>query len=433
MSGTIDGRSIGELIDAVPWGRLAHAYDFALDAPAMLRSQIGSVDVDDDFEDWLVTSMVHQGTPHSATAPTLWLMRRIVDANPGHPALGPCLAALAACATAIGRFGTQSGDECATGESAPALYTSPKGDPSWASAMPPGYVAPPKADGKVNRDYFLACVPDLDTLRFCVGDWQETIIRSLEDQLELDDALFAAAAFMTLWAASPVADALTTLVRDASVAEHHRAGALFALSRAGHDTTDLVAAGERAMRFAIALGQPDRAGNVEVLVDALRDLSWLSATFPLGLPGAEPWLIAAVISAVLERTDVGSAPDSVVDALVSVLARPSGPFGATDEWGPVLEWAFPDRVQRGVVQPVPLPASLSGLHVRLLTALVGNDKVWTPTSGNDKLALGRVGLPHDRTAVANLLSRHDPRRRSRRIGSLVAKLMASLRRAARGK
>jgi hypothetical protein len=69
----------------------------------------------------------------------------------------------------------------------------------------------------------------------------------------------------------------------------------------------------------------------------------------------------------------------------------------------MLAWAFPDRVQKGVVQPVPLPESLTPIQEQLLTALVGNDKVWTPRSGNDSLALKRVGLPHDRTDVASLL------------------------------
>ena len=32
-------RSIDELIDSVPWGRLTHAYDFALDAPVMLHAR----------------------------------------------------------------------------------------------------------------------------------------------------------------------------------------------------------------------------------------------------------------------------------------------------------------------------------------------------------------------------------------------------------
>ena len=404
MDGAGD-RAIDELIDSVPWGRLTHAYDFALDAPALLHSQVGTTKPDPAFDDWLFSAVIHQGTPYSATAPTLWLLRRIVDAQPGHPALGLCLSAVAVCATAIGWAEARAPDAAETGDdgpSPPAPYRNADGEPLWASAMPPGYATPPKVDGEVHDDYFEAAVADIDTLRACVADWEPTIVRCLTERSHLDDAVEAGAAAVQLWPEGPVADALTALVVDTTVVLHHRAGALYALSRAGLDVADL-AGGERALRFALALGQPSRPGSVDELVDALRDLSWLTNAFPQGLPGAEPWLIPAVVVAVLDHTPVDRASAQVVDALAGVAARPSGPFGATYEWGPMLAWAFADRVQEGVVEPMPLPESLTTTQARLLTALVGNDKVWNPKSGNDSLALKRVGLPHDRTAVTSLL------------------------------
>jgi hypothetical protein len=92
-----DSRSIDELIDAVPWRRLTLAYDFALDAPVWLRAQMGTAELGPEFENWMFSSVTHQGTPYSGTAPTLWLMRRIVEAHPGHPALGPCLRSCRVC------------------------------------------------------------------------------------------------------------------------------------------------------------------------------------------------------------------------------------------------------------------------------------------------------------------------------------------------
>lgn len=403
MDGPHD-RSIDQLIDAVPWGRLTHAYDFALDAPALLHSQVGATEFDPAFDDWLFSAITHQGTPYSATAPTLWLLRRIVDAQPGHPALELCLSAVAVCATAIA-WADDYAPDADRGDDRPpaALYRSPDGDPLWASAMPPGYATPAKTDDKVHDDYFKASIAHIDTLKASVADWHPTIVRCLRERSHLDAAVEAGAAVVQLSPDGPVADALTALVIDTTVANHQRAGALYALARAELDIANLARGGERALRFALALGQPTRPGSIDELVDALRDLPWLTREFPRGLPGAEPWLIPAVVTAILDQTPVDHASAEVVEALAGVAARPSGPFGATYEWGPMLEWAFPDRVQNGVVQPVPLPESLTPVQVRLIAALVGNDNVWTPKSGNDSLALKRVGLPHDRTAVASLV------------------------------
>lgn len=411
-----DERSIDELIDSVPWGRLTHAYDFALDAPVMLHAQVDATELDPAFDDWLFSAVTHQGTTYSATAPVLWLLRRIVTASAEHPALGLCLSAVAICADAIGWIDKPAQNLSGShGDDGPtrALYRNPEGDPPWASVMPPGYRTKAKIDGRVHDDYFEASFADVDTLRVCVADWHPTIVRCLIERDLLDSAVEAAAAAVQLWRTGPVADALTALVRDESVAELHRAGALYALSRAGRDVGELAGTGERGLQFAFALGQPDAEGNLETLVDALGDLPWLSRSFPHGLPGAEPWLIPAVVAAVLDQAPVHGASDRVVDALVGVAARPSGPFGATYEWGPVLAWAFPDRVQKGVVQPVPPPESLTPTQERLLVALVGNDKVWEPRSGNDSLALKRVGLPHDRAAVASLLQPSATQTRSR--------------------
>jgi hypothetical protein len=275
--------------------------------------------------------------------------------------------------------------------------------------LAPDYEAPPKIDGTVPDDYFVAAPAHVDTLRASVADWHATIARCLLGRSQLDDAVQAGSAVVRLWPDGPVAEALVSLVSDDTVAKSYRAGALYALSRADSDATDLAGPDDRALRFAVAFGQPERGDHLEVLVDALGDLSWLSKTFPHGLPGAEPWLIAALVVAILDQTPVTEASPSLVDALVGVLARPSGPLGATYEWGPVLAWAFHDRVQEGVVRPVPPPETLTRLQARLLVALVSNDKVWSPKSGNDSLALARVGLPHDRAAVASLVPMTPPK------------------------
>jgi hypothetical protein len=125
-----DDRSIDELIDSVPWGRLTDAYDFALEAPVMLHAQVDATELDPAFDDWLFSAVTHQGTPYSATAPVLWLLRRIVTASAGHPALGLCLSAVAICADAIGWVDKQAQAlSDSNGDDGPprALYRNPEG------------------------------------------------------------------------------------------------------------------------------------------------------------------------------------------------------------------------------------------------------------------------------------------------------------------
>ncbi len=415
---TPDHRSIDQLIEAVPWGRLTFAYGFALDAPAMLHGQVNATDYDSAFEDWMFSAVIHQGTPYSGTAPTLWLLRRIVDERPDHPALRICLSAVAECATALSFVSNKEAGSGGGTPAAPALHRSMGGDPLWASVMPPGYVPPPKtynwvSGGPYKDDYFKAAIADVETLKDCVADWQPVVARCLNDRVEIDSALQAGTAVVRLWPHGQVVGALAAVANDPTITEQHRAAAVFGLSRSGCNVTGLVASGDRAAQFAMALGESEKAGHLEVLIHELEDLPWLLATFPQGLPGAEPWMIAAVVAAVLKQTTAGNAGELLVNALVAVLSRPSGPLGATYEWGPVLVWAFPDRVQTGVVKDVPLPESLTPLQARLVAALIGNDKVWAPKSGNDSLALRRVGLPHDRATLAKLVEGTNPESKSR--------------------
>jgi hypothetical protein len=117
---TDPGDALGGLIATVPWSRLAHAYDVALDAPTWLGAlatgvAAGTPEGLEDFADWLLYSVVHQGTPYSATAPVLWISRRILGDGSRHPALAWCMLAVADSARAlrlsVEREGDGSSDE----------------------------------------------------------------------------------------------------------------------------------------------------------------------------------------------------------------------------------------------------------------------------------------------------------------------------------
>jgi hypothetical protein len=397
--------SLAELVDAVPWARLAHAYDVALDAPTHLRSLVASVaaqrPADETFEEWLSYSVVHQGTPYSATPPVLWLARRILDSDPSNVAVGWCLLVVAECATALRWAGYDANGDSAN----PPLERSKLGEPLWATYLPADRAVAPKQQerDRVADDYFVAATADPATLSACVADWKPTVLKCLAEGRFPDEAVAAAGAMVRLASAPDLVTALTTLV-DSSHSTHRRAAAAFALAAVGADVDRLVRHQDPAVRLASALGRPDHPHSERILVGAIADQSWLRTTFPTGFTGPEPWMAPALLTAVLDHVPVTSADSTLVEALERLLAtKDFGPLGATYEWGPVLRWLFPDRWQQTSYSAPLEPADLSPVQFRLLTALLNNDDPWQAGQGNASLELGRVGLPHDRAIVAGVL------------------------------
>ncbi|GGU36370.1 hypothetical protein [Nocardioides albus] len=411
------GKYVDDLIETVPWSRLTHAYDVALDAPTRLRTLASSVEAGtsegvDDLEDWLLWSVVHQGTPYSATAPVLWIARRILGDGSTHPALGWCLPAVAESATALRwmqEYAASHPDET------PDPQRSTAGQPPWATYLPLERELTSKQGDRLDDDYFLAAPADDVTLTACVIDWEQTVAECVRDRRFLDEAINAASAMVRLAPSPPLVHALRSLVNGPEDSGR-RAAAAFALASAGSATGDaeaLMDHDDRAIRMSAALGCPDHPRALETLVSAAADRTWVLETFPHGFAGPDPWLAPALLAAVLDRVPVDAADDRLVDGLEQQLATlPYGPFGATYEWGRILAWIFPDRWQQTAYRDVPSSGDLSNTQRRLLGALARNDDPWERGAGNASLVLGQVGLPHNRAVVTELAGVEVPRRGS---------------------
>ena len=409
---------LGDLIATVPWARLAHAYDVALDAPTWLRVLAagvagGTSEGLEELDDWLLYSVVHQGTPYSATAPVLWISRRILGDGSRYPALAWCMLAVADSATAlrliVERQGDGSGDE-------PEPQRSTAGQPPWATYLPLGRELTTKQGDRVHDDYFLAAPADAVTLTACVRPWEQTVADCVRDGRFLDEAIAAACAMVRLAPSSALVAALRPLV-DGPEDNRRRAAAAFALAASGAATPDvdaLIDHEDRTIRVAAALGCPDHPRALRTLVGAAADRDWARATFPRGFVGPEPWLGSALLVTVLDRVPVDAADELLIAGLEQQLATTAyGPLGATYEWGRVLAWLFPDRWRPSSYLDPPPSEELTNTQSRLLAALVGNDDPWERGAGNASGALGQVGLPHDRAVVAALTGVEKPRRRSR--------------------
>lgn len=409
-------RTFDDLIESVPWSRLAHAYDVALDAPMRLRAlaadvEQGTSESFEDVDDWLLWSVVHQGTPYSATAPVLWIARRILGDGSTHPALASCLLAVAEAATALRWIADQESDE--PGDGSGPDRAEPDQLP-WATYLPLGRELAQKLGDRVHDDYFLAAQADVVTLTACVVDWEQTVVDCMRDQRFLDEAISAGSAMVRRAPSSILIDALRSLV-SSPLDLGQRAASAFALAASGSPAVSidaLVAHDDRAIRVAAALGCPDHPHALDVLIGAVADRPWIRTTFPRGLIGPEPWLASALLDAVLDRVSPDAADDRLVDALEEQLATVAyGALGATYEWGRVLAWLFPDRWQPSSFRDVPSSDSLSNTQRRLLAALERNNDPWDQGAGNASLVLGQVGLPHDRSVLATLTGAQIPGRR----------------------
>ena len=398
--------AIDELIDSVPWARLALAYDVAVDAPGRLRALRDATLVSpsrepEGFDDWMFSSVVHQGTPYSATAPILWLARRILSPAPRHPALGTCLLAVAECATALHWAASQDWNV----PDRPEPERSLPGQPPWACFVSEA-VAPKKDDAdRVDDAYFAASVADLGTLAACVTDWGETVVACLSEGRFVDEAVDAACAMVRVNPTPRLVALLRQIVGEWNDPSS-RAAASYALTAsdlADDAIADLMQSNHQDVRLGAALGRPDHAVALPTLVEAAADRPWLDATFPRGFFGPEPWLTSALIRSVLDRVEFSTAAPLLINGLVEQLSSLAyGPFGATYEWGPVLAWMFPSRWQSRAYIDVPAPATLGATQRLLLAALARNDDPWENGFGNASLVLGNVGLPHDRKVIRKL-------------------------------
>lgn len=414
---TDPGHALDGLIETVPWSRLAHAYDVALDAPPWLRALAAGVEDStseglEELEDWLLTAVVHQGTPYSATAPVLWIARRILGDGSTHPALAWCLLAIAESATGLRWIAEREADRPGN---EPEPQRSAAGQPLWATYLPFDRELAQKRGNQVDDDYFLAAQADVVTLTACVLDWGQTVVDCVRDRRFLDEAIGAGSAMVRLAPSPALVHALHSLVNGPDDSGR-RAASAFALAASGPATTDvdaLIDHDDRAIRVAAALGCPDHPQALKTLVGAAADRNWVRATFPRGFIGPEPWLASALLAAVLDRVSVDAADGRLVDGLEQQFATVAyGPFGATYEWGRLLAWLFPDRWQQAAYIDVPSSDDLSNTQRRLLAALARNDDPWEQGAGNASLVLGQVGLPHDRAVVAALAGVEVPRRRS---------------------
>jgi hypothetical protein len=88
-------------------------------------------------------------------------------------------------------------------------------------------------------------------------------------------------------------------------------------------------------------------------------------------------------------------------------------FSLYDDWGQILEAAFPETDEAGTVGGDSaavgrIPDRLNQAQHALLTALADNQALWAPTDGNSSWTRRRLGLPDTRDELLTFLHRTTP-------------------------
>src|SRR5262245_40029472 len=397
-------------IDSVPWDYLCHAYASARDAPVQLRCFVEAGQREDNLGaavDWMWGAILHQGSIYSASPPVMWILADILAAHPNHPEAEAILSGLATLANGCAVMQ----DEDSTSASVPARRSA-SGAPAWEAWVTSPLLDPDGEAAEVTDEYFAAC----RVRRSCILETVAHAIPIVAHCVDHPDANVrwsAAAAWCSIVQVIPEAsgarERLCTMIGNTC----HEGGvwlsAIIGLDLLGENVAPLLHDPDRRIRLgaAMAKGTAGEKESVNELTSALADLEWLERAFPKGLAHQDMHLRFHVLSVLLDRTSSTAADSGLIAALRTVILQRASAFTADYEWGPILRWAFPERLAKLPMRDddmLPLPRQLNAVQRAVLDALSRKDDIWNPTMGNAKLALRYVQIPHDRVAILRCLA-----------------------------
>jgi hypothetical protein len=330
----------------------------------------------------------------------LWILIDLLAAWPEHPAAESILRGLQTVTDAIPHMGDGYGEERGT----PAQENS-DGEPvyeAWVSDR-----LPTEADDAVdNEQYFKAFKVTKRQLQALVRHSIPVIRASLSHS---DRATRTAAAAVGLGALqvapkdSALHVGLVSVVGDPQFDPGVWVSAAMLLGELGPNFSTLLEHSDRRMRLAAAMS-PSTSHDPRSIAELARALSepeWLEAEFPRGAAHLERHLRFDALAVLLDRVKASDAQSTVVEAICTLIHKRAGRYTADMEWGPVLHWAFPERIVNlpHVGELAPLPDAPTQTQLAILQALCDKSELWDPKNGNASLAFTRVQLPFDRTRL----------------------------------
>lgn len=397
-----DEKSIQEVrrsIATVPWERLAHAYHGASDAPENLDVFLTSTASTDELNksiDWLWVSILHQGSVYSASTPVLWILIDLLVAWPEHPAAESILRGVQTVADFI-RLIHDGYDE----ERGNPVQQNSHGEPVYEAWV--CNPLPTKTDdAEDSKEYFKAIAVTKRQLQALIRHSIPVIRASLNHS---DGTTRTAAVAAGLGALQVVSADATPLLELTSVIGNSRfdpgawVSAAMIFGELGHFSV-LLSNSDRRMRLAAAMSPSTLHDprSVTELASAVSEPEWLEAEFPSGAAHLDMHLRFHVLRVLLDRVKIDDAGATVVEALCALIRKRSNPHTADMDLGPVLHWAFSERIvslpHKG--KAAPLPDAPTQIQAKILRTLCEKTELWDHRNGNASLAFMRLQLPFDR-------------------------------------
>ncbi|WP_234322382.1 HEAT repeat domain-containing protein [Streptomyces sp. NRRL B-24720] len=364
-----------ELLAAIEWDALQHAYGSAEDTPPYLCQLLDEdPEVQAEALGMLEMSVLHQGSLYSSTPPAALFVAAILphpQTLAEHESFFPWDDRNRPLRAALLDWLGQIADSASYGE-----------DPGSEDEYGDGYddeVEAILACRSIRPELYEAVEPFLDdphpaTREAALGT--VTLLLKAPDLAEL----------------IPRAARRLCRVLAADGSRRERSSAALAMGAWGQDTTGLLNDPDPAVRAcaALATGCARMPRATDVLLEALQDPAEADRWFPDPLPQIDGWLRFTLLAAVLDRVD---AFENLAPAAMALIPLASD-YSVDRDWGPLLVKAFPTGYSPGL--------QLSDSQRELLQAVTANDKCWG-NIGNKYRWLSEAGLPEQRDAIRALL------------------------------
>lgn len=393
-----------DAVEGLDWSLFLHSDGPATDTPGHLRA-LTSEDEDEqgDALNHLGFDVVREHVVYPATAPAARVTGGLLHdprlRRPGRrmvlPEVLECLVDFAYSA----RFAAQMGAPVTTSLSWADVDITPQQVADYWCTPPGSHFDPATASAMQRlREWASA------DLFAALAELVDVVLPLAED---LDPAVSQEAVhLLTDLPLTPLAAPRSTEIRRlfqahlARATTRERRGALLVgIGELGGDTRPWLDDDDPAIRTCAAVYLPTDRTATEVLLTALtgprvdiwfRQDAWRHDQ-------VQPRLLVALYERGLPFADV--LPAAVI------FARNGSTWGADEDWGLLLRWAFPDVVYKPGKQPPP-PTTLDDAQRAFLRALAENPYIWNPFNDlthRAHQARSRVGIPHTRQEVLALI------------------------------
>ena len=376
------------------WGRLFHAYGLATDTPAHLLN-LSSKDEQCRKEAvlHLLNTVIHQGTIYPATPAVMrWITELLRDTSQRTsckseiPCLGQILSFIGYAGESLNEIYLPKDISIPTEEELDEFFLlfaeDEEGEDVWCSPLIDFLMIRGIRElGAMGDEVLEAIIPFVKEENRglqaaavdAVGEWAFAIEQGIQYQA--------------------AHEAIKEKLAGAK-SRDERAGLVLAMGRMGGDVSEYLVDPDKAVQACAALFVASPLAD-SILISALCYPDQIEEWFDLCPHYFNDKIRYFLLGRLISRKVT---IEQMLPAALAVMAV-STAMCADHDWGRILKVTFPEAVYSPGCPPA-LADKLTKAQREVLLAMVANQELWNPRSGNARIARLAVGLPNDRDEVA---------------------------------